>query len=137
MSNNTCLITGFLCSFTTSLLICTDNKSSCKTKGNIEQKPTLILYKYVWLIRVPLLWLFHNVTIATRMEDRSTLTLAVFLHPLSTNQSVIFAQWGKWRIDFCPLIISISLVHVISCETNFKFRGKIRGFILKLNLTVS
>ena len=107
---NTCLITGFLCSFTTSLLICTDNKSSCKTKGNIEQKPTLILYKYVWLIRVPLLWLFHNVTIATRMEDRSTLTLAVFVHPLSTNQSVNFCSMREMKDRF----LSINYFYFIS-----------------------
>lgn len=124
MSNNTCLITGLLCSFTMSLLICTDNKSSWKTKGNIEQKPTLILYKYVWLIRVPLLWLFRNVTIVTRTEDRSTFTLTVlfiFCHPTSLW---IFFQWRKWRIDFCPLITSVSLVHLMSCETSFKFMGR-------------
>lgn len=126
MSNNTCLITGLLCSFTMSLLIRTDNKSSCKTKGNIEQKPTLILYKYVWLIRVPLLWLFHNVTIVTRTEDKSTYSqLSLFLFILCHPTSLwILVQWGKWRIDFCPLIISVSLVHLMSCETSFKFRGK-------------
>lgn len=127
MSNNTCLITALLCSFTMSLLICTDNKSSCKTKGNIEQKPTLILYKYVWLIRVPLLRLFRNVTILTRTEDIEAFLLSLFLfilcHPTSLQ---IFAQWGKWRIDFCPLIISVSLVQIMICETSFKFREKIR-----------
>lgn len=123
--SNTCLITGLLCSFTMSLLICTDNKSSCKTKGNIEQKPTLILYKYVWLIRVPLSWLFHNVTTVTRTEGSKVLLLALFLlilcHPTSFQ---IFVQWRRRRIDFCPLIISFSLVHLMSCETSFKFRGE-------------
>lgn len=132
MSNNTCLITGLLCSFTMSLLICTDNKSSCKTEGNIEQKPTLILYKYVWLIRVPLLWLLHNVMIVTRMEDRSTLTLAVFVHPLSSNQFVNFSSTREMKDRLCPLIISVSLVHLMSCETSFKFRGKKLGFYSKI-----
>lgn len=134
MSNNTRLITGPLCSFTMSLLICSDNKSSCKIKGNIEQKPTLILYKYVWLIWMPLLWLFRNVTIVTRAEDRSTLTLTVFVHPLSSNQLVNFCSMGEMKDRlFCPLIIFVALVKHITCETNFKFMMKNQEFYSKLN----
>lgn len=121
--SKTCLITGLLCSLM-SLLICTDNKSSCKTKGNIEQKPTLILYKYVWLIRVPLLWLFCNVSIVTRTEDRSTLTLTVFVHSLSPNQFSNFYSIGETKDRF----LSINYFFFISsseksCETSFKFRS--------------
>lgn len=79
---------------------------------------------------MPLLWLFRNVTIVTRAEDRSTLTLTVFVQPLSSNQLVHFCSMGEMKDRlFCPLIIFVALVKHITRDNNFKFMMKKSGVL--------